>query len=159
MSKSYGLKFGTGDPRLNTGLHPTLIIFNSAIDGTPLTPPGISEVISGSGIYNFMYGPTLSIGFLADGGSNLSSSDRYITGLLDPIQAVDEKVGYATDSFGSTGVDPTTIFGYAKRNQEFEEGNAVFNKSSGVWDIYSRGSSTLLAEKTLTNSISLATKS
>ena len=157
MAKTYYLKFGTGDPALYTGLTPTLAIFS--INGiSALTGPAITETPSGSGLYSFTYGPTQSILFKADGGAGLASGDRYIVGTLDPIQAVDEKMGYTTDSFGSTSVDPSTVFGYLKRSQEVWEGNATFTKSTGVWSIYSRGSTTLLREKSLTNTTSAAGK-
>lgn len=156
MAKDYWATFGS-DPRVNTGLTPTFVIFETA-GGSTLSPPSISEPLAGSGFYKFTYGPTASICFLLDGGAALSSSDRYVQGVLDPIQAVDEKVGTSADSFGSTSVDPSTIFGYVKRNLEFQEGDATFNKSSGIWDIYSRGSSTLLREKTLANSTSQVSK-
>ena len=158
MAKRYSLAFGTGDPRLNTGLSPTLILFFNADTGATLPAPGITEILAGSGFYQFSYGPTFSINFLADGGAALSSSDRYVKGVLDPIQAVDEKVGTLGDSFGSTSVDPQTVIGYLKRAQEYLEGNSNFDKSTGVWDVYSRGSSTLLVEKTLTNTTTAATK-
>lgn len=157
MAKSYYLKFGSGDPANYTGLTPTFSIF-SAGGMTSISAPGITEAPAGSGLYRFDYGATASVLFKADGGAGLSSGDRYIIGTLDPIQAVDEKIGTTSDSFGTTSADPTTLLGYAKRLQELQEGNASFNKSTGVWDIYSRGSSTLLREKTLTNSITSATK-
>jgi hypothetical protein len=155
--KTYYLKFGSGDPSLFSGLTPTFTIF-SANGLTALTPPGITETPATSGLYRFLYGPTISILFKADGGSSLASGDRYIVDALDPIQAVDEKVGTVSDSFGSTATDPTTVIGWLKRNQEFNEGNAVFTKSTGVWDVYTRGSSTLLMEKSLTNTTTAATK-
>lgn len=158
MSKTYYLKFGTGNPQNYTGLSPTFIIF-SANGSSALVSPGITEMPIGSGLYSFMYGTTQSILFEADGGVNLSNSDRFIVGALDPIQAVDQQVGYITDSFGSTVTDPTTMMGKLNRIQEFEEGNKVFNKSTSIWDIYSRGSSTLLREKVLTNTTTSATSS
>ena len=156
--KTYYLVFGSGNPANFTGLAPTLTIF-SAMGVTALSAPGVTETPVGSGMYQFEYAPTLSILFLADGGANLSNTDRYLKGALDPIHAVDEKMGYTTDSFGSTATDPSTVMGYLKRNQELQEGNAVFTKSTGVWDVYSRGASTLLMEKTLTNTTSASTKS
>lgn len=158
MAKNYYLKFGSGDPASFSGLSPTFTIF-SATGISALVAPGVTETPAGSGLYGFIYEPTQSIIFKADGGAGLSSGDRYITGVLDPIQAVDERVGTTSDSYGSTSVDPTTVMGFAKRQQEIQEGNAVFNKSTGVWDIYSRGSSTLLREKTLTNTTTQAAKS
>lgn len=154
--KTYGLKFSSGDPRIYTGLTPTFLIFSNSLTGSTAAPPGITEMVIGSGIYNFTYGPTTPIQFLVDGAGSLSSIDRYITGILDPIQAVDEKVGTTSDSFGSTLADPSTVLGHLKRIQEVNEGNKVFTKATGVWDNYSRGSSTLLFEKTLTNTTTAA---
>lgn len=158
--KTYYLKFGSGDPANYTGLSPTLSVFSDRGIST-IAGPGITEAPSGSGFYqfNFSPGPSQSIIFKADGGAALVSGDRYITGVLDPIQSVDEKVGSSIDSFGSTSVDPSTLYGLMKRNREFHEGNAVFTKSTGIWDVYSRGSSALLVEKTLTNTVTAANKS
>lgn len=156
--KTYYLKFGTGDPASFSGLSPTLIIFN-ALGLTAIVGPTISEIPSGSGLYQFVYGPTQSILFKADGGSSLdASSTRYISGALDPVQATDEKLGYVTDSIGSTNTDPGSVLGYLRRAQEFWEGNATFIKTTGIWSIFSRGSSTLLATKTLTNNTTQAGK-
>jgi len=157
MAKTYYFKFGSGDPSDYTGLSPTLVIF-SAFGVTALTAPGITETPAGSGLYQMQYSPTLPIVFKLDGGAALASSVRYICDALDPIQAVDEKLGFSTDSFGSTSIDPSTVFGYLKRNQEFQEGNATYTKATGVWQVYSRGSSTLIAEKDLANNTSSATK-
>lgn len=154
--KNYYTTFGSGLPSLNGGLAPTLITFN--VDGvTAIVAPGITETVSG--VYRFQYGTTQSIFWTMDGGATLSATDRYVSGAIDTLQVVDEKVGTIDDSFGSTAVDPSTLFGHAKRNQEFNEGNATFDKATGIWDVSSRGSSVLLAEKTLTNSLSTADKS
>ena len=157
MAKTYWMKFGSGDPRTNTGLAPTLVIFNAG-GITTITGPGITETPAGSGLYSFSYGATISYAFLADGGSGLAAGDRYITGVLDPVQAVDERVGVQADSFGSTSADPTTLSGYLKRIQELLEGDAVYTKSTGVWTISNRGSTTLLRSKTLTNTTTSSTK-
>lgn len=157
MAKDYDLIFGTGNPATKTGLSPTFLVFSN-FGGSLIVAPGISECPALSGHYQFTYGPTNAIKFTIDGGSALSDGDRYIVGVLDPIQAVDEKVGTLGDSIGSTAIDPTTLIGYAKRSQEWLEGDAVFTKSTGVWNVSSRGS-TLLATKTLTNTTTSATKS
>lgn len=151
MSKKYLLRFGSGNPTGYAGLSPTLIVFKSVPGGSNLTAPSVAEIPTSTGLYTFAYGPTISIAFVADAGSSLSASERYIVGVLDPVQAVDENIGQPYDSYGSTALDPSTLLGYAKRNLEVQEGNATFNKTTGVWDIYSRGSSTLLREKTLEN--------
>ena len=69
-----------------------------------------------------------------------------------PIDSVDITLGYTGSSIGSTSVDPGDIFGHAKRSQEWLSGSQTFIKSSGQWAIFSRGASTQLGLKTLTNS-------
>lgn len=159
MAKQYWLKFGTGSASINTGLTPTFTIFS--LSGlTAIAAPGITETPTGSGLYRFIYSPTtVPVVFEADGGAALATGDRYIDGSLDPIQSVNEAVTDFSNSFGSTLLDPTTILGYLKRVQEYLEGFQSFNKATGAWDIYSRGASTLLIEKTLTNTVSTATRS
>ncbi len=156
--KTYTLQFGSGDSRLNSGLTPTFLIYYSPSMGATISPPGITEMLVGSGFYNFSAGTTATIEFLAYSGGSLSATDAYIKGVLDPVLAVDQQIGQSTDSFGSTGTDPSTLFGHARRRFEWDEGTASFNKLTSTWDVYSRGSSTLLMEKTLSNSSSLASK-
>lgn len=157
--KTYWALFGDGNPATNTGLTPTFILF-AGIDGTTLlAAPGITEIPTGSGWYRFQYAPTFSINFTIDGGAGLATVDRYVRGVLDPIQAVDERLGVPEDSFGSTTTDPSTVFGYAKRNLEWLEGDANFDKSTGTWTVSSRGASTILRVKTLTNTVTEADKS
>lgn len=155
--KNYWLVFGSGDPRTNTGLTPTFVLFYDQ-NGLTLAPPGITEIFAGSGMYRFQYAATLSIAFLADGGAGLDSGSRFVRGSLDPIQAVDNKVGTIDDSFGTTLVDPATILGFVKRLQEVLEGDQFYAKATGVWNIMSRGASTLLREKTLTNDTTQVTR-
>lgn len=159
-NKTYWLKFGPDDPRSYTGLSPTFLVFQTEGGGT-LAAPGITERIAGSsgtGLYQFSHESTLSIAFLVDGGATLTIATRYITGVLDPVQAVDNKIGYNTDSFGNASIDPTTVMGFVKRLQEFLEGDANFNKVSGQWTILDRTGGVTLAQKTLTNTSTQATK-
>jgi len=160
--KTYWLTLGDGSitGATFTGLSPTFITFINASGGTG-TPPAISEIIAGTGVYSFTYGPTLGMYFVVDWGVSVPSTYRYTKGSLDPLQAVDERIGGIldnNDSFGSTSVDPTTVIGFLKRLQELGEGNALYTKATGIWQIFSRGSSTLLREKTLTDSTSTSTK-
>jgi hypothetical protein len=157
-NKQYYLKFGTGNPSAFTGLTPTFTVFSMG-GMTALSAPGITEAPAGSGLYGFQFGTTQSIIFLVDGGAVLSATDRFIVGGLDPVQAVDQTIGQTTDSYGTTLTDPVSVLGYCKRTQEFNEGNKIFTKSTGIWDIYSRGSTTLLREKTLSNNVTQATSS
>lgn len=159
MAKNYLMRFGTGNPTGYAGLSPTLIVFKSVPGGSNLVAPSVAEIPTSTGLYTFAYGPTISIAFVADAGSGLSSSERYIVGVLDPVQAVDENIGQPYDSYGTTAIDPGTLMGYARRNLEVQEGDATFNKTTGTWDIYSRGASTLLREKELENTSGNITKS
>jgi hypothetical protein len=156
-TKTYYLKFGSGNPAPFTGLSPTFTLF-MANGLTALTPPGISEIPLGSGLYQFQYGPTQAVVFIALGGPNLSAGDQYIAGTLDPIQAVDQQLGFITDSFGSTSADPTSIWGFIRRFMEFNEGDAFYTKATGVWQIFNRGSTTLLRTKNLVNNTSQSNK-
>jgi hypothetical protein len=164
MAKDFVVQFGYGNPTLMTGLSPTFTVFKVVGQGNT-TPPAITEIPTSTGLYTFSYTPLSAIAFVIDGGSALSASSRYVVSSLDPVQTVDQGVsgiiaslGSTASSFGSTSVDPGTVYGYLKRLQEFNEGNSSFTKSSGVWDVYSRGSSTLLAEKTITQSTTSVTK-
>lgn len=157
--KTYWLQFGSGDPRNNTGLTPTMLILQteggSALAGVPITEVGVS-----TGAYKFQYEPsaTYAIWGLSDGGNSLSDGDRYVVFTLDPIQTVDQRLGYNTDSYGNTLTDPATAFGFVRRTMEFLEGNAEFIKASGIWNIYDRGGTLLLRQKDLTNTTTLASK-
>lgn len=163
MAKTYVVQFGSGDPSVFTGLSPTFTVFNVVPGGGATTPPGITEIPTATGLYYFSYAPNSPLAFVIDGGSSLSATNRYIVNALDPIQAIDERIGTTSSSFGSTSVDPGTLYGFLKRMQEFNEGNSVFTKSSGTWDIYARGNavgtSTMLTEKILTDTTSVVTKS
>ena len=155
--KDYWLTFGSGDPRPYTGLSPTFVIF-SAQGLTNIIGPTITELPPGSGFYHFQYGATQALVFLADGGPSLSSGDRYNKAALDPIQAIDQQIGFQTDSFGSTSTDPSTLWGSAKRLLEFFEGDSIYTKATGIWQLFNRGQTTLLRTKTLTNTTSSAGK-
>lgn len=67
-------------------------------------------------------------------------------------------VGNTSSSFGTDSVDPTTIFGFLKRAQETREGDETYTKSSGALTISSRGSSQLLATKSISDTTTETTK-
>jgi hypothetical protein len=179
MSNVYWMRFGTGNPQTTSGLAPTLIVFNS-FSGVPIAPPGITEPITGSGLYQFTYNPTFSIAFIADGATTgLVSSVRYVTGVIDPVDKIDislaeqgtsllalgttlaaigssssavsDAIGSTASSFGTGATDPGTLFGYLKRVQELLEGNQTFNKNTGSFVLYDRTSGTTLRAKTISN--------
>ncbi len=172
MAKSYWFTFSTQDPRTYTGLAPTFVQFANQL-GQTLSPPGITESPLGFGFYRADYtvGLSTSIAFLVDGGATLTASVRYITGNIFEQNSLDTLgttlltvaniaplIGSTVSSFGSTSVDPSTVFGYLRRSQEVQEGNQSFLKSTGQWSILSRGSSTLLATKLLNSDVSGVTR-
>lgn len=158
MSNRYGLAFTSGDPRTLSGLTPTFLIYKDQ-SGNDITPtPTVTEVGTSTGLYYFQAtpSPTLTYFFLVDGGAAAASS-RYLTGTIDPIANVDQELGFTMSSFGTT-VNPSSVFGLAKRIVELFQADATFNKNTGAWSNYAKGTSTLLMEKTLTNSVTETTK-
>lgn len=160
--KTYWLTPGDSsiNPVTYSGLSPTMMIFVSG--GTNAIPPGITESPTASGVYSFTYGPTVGMFFTVDWGVGLPSGFRYTKGSLDPIQAVDERVGGIldnNDSYGDATTQPVTVIGFLKRLQQLQEGDAIYVKSTGLWSIYSLGASTLLRVKSLSNNTSTSNKS
>ena len=154
----YGVRFGSGNPASNTGLSPTFLVF-ADVAGNAITPPSLAE-ISTTGIYGFTFAPTLAIFFVCDGATTgLSSNDRYVVGAISPNDSAFQLVGDTASSFGTDAADPTTMFGFLKRLQELYEGDQDYTKATGVLDMYNRGSTTLLREKTIVDSASEITKS
>lgn len=180
MSKQYLVRFGSLIPSSYSGLNPTFTVFKTPAGTNVSSPPGITEVPTATGLYYFTYGATAPIMCVIDGAtSGLNANERYIVNILDPLDAVDQQItafdaalsvtlsglgtslsilGSTASSYGTTATDPSTVMGYLKRLQELGEGNATFNKGTSVWDIYSRGSSTLLREKLVTNNSTTVVK-
>lgn len=98
--KTYTARFGTGDPRTFSGLSPTFLIFQVAT-GSTVTPPGITEIPTASGLYYWNWGTTTPIAFLLDGLTTSLGSGRYVTGQLDPADRSDE-YGNTLIAFGSS---------------------------------------------------------
>lgn len=158
MSYKYGLTFGSGDSRNFSGLSPTFVIFVTE-GGTNLTAPAVTEIPS-TGLYYFTYTPsaTYTVFFEADGGSSVTDASlRYVKGNLDPIASVDQNLGFLPDTYGTTAA-PTTVFGFVKRDNEQWQADSTFSKTTGIWQQYAKGTSTLLYQKTLTNSLAQVTK-
>lgn len=155
--KDYWFSIGVGDPSTYTGLTPSFTVFNTT-DGAA-TPPVIDELPVGSGLYHFQYGATMGTVFVIDAGVSVDPTLRYVKSTLDPIQAVDLGLGFSSDSYGDTTTDPTTVFGLLKRSQEMEEGNSIYDKSTGILYFYPRGASTAIQIKTISNTSVNVTKS
>jgi hypothetical protein len=91
-------------------------------------------------------------------GESLTAQGISIYAIATTLGTLSTLLGDTTSTFGTVSVDPTTIFGYLKRMQEYSEGSQVFNKTSGAWAISSRGGS-LIVSKTLGNTSSQVTRS
>lgn len=160
MSKQFQFTFGV-DPRVNTSVSPTFILFYEALTGQTLTPPGITQTLVGSGFFSFEYGATYGIttpvNFLIDGGAGLGTSERYVQGSLSAIQTLDTSLGDISASYGSTTTDPPNMYGLVKRLQEFMEGDKTYTKATGVWTIYDRGGTLAIQVKTLSNNTTAST--
>jgi len=124
--------------------------------GVSLLAQGVSVLAQGVTIYaglGFQGSTLVGTGVTLVGIGNTLSGLGLTTGALVGL------IGDTSSSFGSTSIDPTTVFGFLKRVQEFNEGNSVYAKGTGILDFFSRGSSTLLIEKTITDSSTQTTKS
>ena len=307
--KYYGVRFGSGDPRLFSGLAPTFLYFVNMATNATIAPPSIAEMFATTGIYSFSFGTTTPMAFLIDAATTSPGAvGRYVIGQLDPNDRGNEygdtlvafgvslsalglttlqgqialgstvvgigntAIAYGTSSyaaglttsanlvnqgstlvgigntsiayggtnlavanaigtvlvnqgsslvaignaaiaygmtnvaigttiqaslnnqgttlvaigntsiaigtsinvgltvtvagigstastFGDNSTDPVDLFGYLKRIQELLEGGNTYTKTSGAFSLYSRGSSVLLRNLTVTNSVSLVVKS
>ncbi len=181
--KTYWVRFGGGDPRTTSGLSPTFLLFYNNL-GSVITPPAISEIAASSGLYSFAWGTSVPMAFLIDGATTgLGSVNRYITGSLDPADRADEYgntlvaignstyassvslsfgisgIGSPTSPIGDSVTDPTTLFGYLKRALEVSEGQQLFTKIAGTWNMLDRTGATTLRTRTITNSASTVIRS
>jgi hypothetical protein len=84
----------------------------------------------------------------------MSGASGFAPGIAD----LAARIGTTAASFGDTAVDPGTVFGYLKRTREYLEGNSNYTKATGILLEYSRGSSVLIASKTLTETVTNVTK-
>lgn len=115
----------------------------------------ISGNIFGAENLDYLGATVIAIGTTVSAiGTTLSGLGMTVAGFGD-LSAL---IGNTTSSYGSTSVDPGSLFGYAKRAQEVLEGNQNYLKGTGAWSIYSRGSSTLLATKTLSQNVTGVTR-
>jgi len=166
---TYGFRF-TSNPADSANLSPTFLNFIK-FDGTTLTPPGITQTNLGTGLYQFSYTPSFFIAFRIDGATSTLGSQRYVSGSLDvsdeyalqdvgaSLGVIPALLGTTASIYGGPAADPTTLFGYMKRVQEFLEGNQTFNKATGAWQISSRLNATLLITKALVNDANGVTRS
>jgi hypothetical protein len=124
-----------------------------AQDNFGITLSAMSATLLGMGSTVFAIGVSgLAI------GATLSAVGTTLGAIGTTLTSLAVGIGSTASSIGSTSVDPVDLFGFLKRAQEFREGNQVYTKSTGILDFYSRGSSTLLREKTVTDNTTQTTK-
>ncbi len=103
MSTTYWVRFSSGDPRLTSGLAPTMVLFYNN-SGATSVGPAISEIGTSAGIYTFTWGTTTPMAFLIDAATTgLTGANRYITGALDPADRIDQ-YGTTLTAIGTTNV-------------------------------------------------------
>lgn len=130
--------------------------------GNTLIAYGLSNLAFGQsnvalGISNFALGTS----GVAQGLSNfigIATANSALALLGPGLTGLAGLIGDTASSYGTDLVDPTTIFGFLRRSQEFWEGNEVYTKTSGLLDFYPRGASQLLREKTISDTVLSTTK-
>lgn len=134
--------------------------------GTTSVAIGTSLTARGNTLLGYA---TLTYGYALDGwalgsqnldqGSTIKAISVTILAAVNGLSGyVSNLIGSTSSSFGTSAVEPVDLFGYLKRIQENLEGNSTYSKTTGAFSILSRGSSYTLASKTITNSVSLVTK-
>lgn len=160
---------GVLDPFDQFGVTLVAIGNTQAAYGNSLIALGVSNLALGVsnlalGVSNFALGTSnlaLENSAFAQGVSILALGvSSYAIGVSNYAMglSLNALIGDTTSSFGTDISDPTTVFGFLKRAQEAREGNETYTKATGVLDIYSRGSSQLLREKTISDSTTSTTK-
>lgn len=137
-----------------SGIAATLVAQGSTVVGIGTTLVAQGSTVVGIGTTLIAQGATI-VGI----GTTLIAEGSTLLAIGNTLAAVNfAGIGSTASTFGSTSADPDSLFGYLKRIQELIEGNQDFNKSTGAWEMWSRGSSTMLRLKTLTNSTTGVTK-
>lgn len=88
MATLVAVSFSQSSPNTYPSLAPTFITWMDMQTGNTFTPPAITQMAF-TGIYMFSHTTTTPFYFLLDGITVNSTSDRYVYGVLSPIQQVD----------------------------------------------------------------------
>ncbi len=147
-TRDYFAQFGSGNPASNTGLAPTFIAFITT-SGAAGTPPTITEPGS-KGLYKWSYDASATlIAFVLDGATTgLATSDRYISGVLDPYDTFGvtlNAIGVTLVAQGSTlvGMGTTMI---AQGSTVVAIGNSLTNQGSTLVAIGNTAIATEIAQ-------------
>lgn len=138
---------------LFTNLGSTLVAIGNTNLAMGVTQSGMGVTLSGIGVTLTAQGATI-VGM----GTSLTAMGDTLVSIGASFGAIVTAIGSTASSFGTDSMDPVDLFGFLKRTQEFLEGNQTFTKSTGTLDFYSRGSSTLLREKTVSDGVTQTTK-
>lgn len=138
---------------LNLAQGTSILALENTITAQSVSLLAQGSTILGYGVSNLALGTTI-LGY----GISILAGVASLSALGVSLNIVISGIGSTASSFGTDVSDPVDLFGYMKRLQELLEGNQAYTKLSGVWDMYSRGSSQLLREKTLANSVTQVIK-
>lgn len=119
-------------------------------NGTTLAAFAAAQGVSMAAMGSTLNAIGTSLAAFETGGATL-------VGIGNTIAAMSVLLGTQTSAYGSTASDPTTVFGFLIRAQELAEGNQVYTKSTGVFQMFTRGA-TLLRQKTISDTSSQTTK-
>lgn len=110
------VSFSQDNPSNYTSLAPTFITFMNMLDGTTITPPGITQ-LAFTGIYMFAHQTSTPFYFKLDAITVSTSTDRYVYGVLGPIQQVDIQLSQLSSTlaaYNSTiGANFSTLTAYS----------------------------------------------
>lgn len=143
----------TSHNTLFTNLGTTLVAIGSTNLAMGVTQAGMGNTLAAVGVSLTAQGSTI-LGI----GASLTAQGNTIAALGASFGGLAAFIGSTASSIGSTSADPVDLFGFAKRALEFMEGNQTYTKATGILDFYSRGSSTLLREKTVSDGVTQTTK-
>jgi hypothetical protein len=138
---------------LVTQVGTTLLSF-AAAQGTSMSAMGSTAINNGNLTTNF---GTSFLAFASGQGSSTTAIGSTLVAVGNTLTALAGFIGSTASSYGSTGIDPTTVFGFLIRAQEMREGNQTYTKSTGVLDFFTRGG-TLIREKTISDTSTQTTK-
>lgn len=122
--KRYAFVFTTENPSDETGLSPTFTVFQ-ALDGTSVAVPASVSELSSTGFYTADVTLLVDtpIAFVLDGATTGLGTDRYLSGIFDPLDGCDSQnytlLGYAAtlNAIGTTNFAiGTTSVGFGATN-------------------------------------------
>lgn len=133
----------------------TLVAQGSTLSSIATTTTGLGTTLTALNV-----NVTNNATYIANAGATLVATGATLSAVAATLATMSELMGSTQSSFGSTNVDPLTLFGYMRRLQEIAEGNQVYTKATGLFALYSRGSgtTTMLRQLTVTDNVTSTTR-